>query len=129
MAVIHCRIITPTGLYKECNTSILNIVSTSGQMGILPRHVPLVTMLAISKMALVEEQGRETYTIGGGMLYFRDDEATILVDSIENIKDIDIERAQRAKERAERRLAAKNEKIDMARAEAALKRALNRLSA
>ena len=128
MAMIHCRIITPTGLYKECNTSILNIVATSGQMGILPRHIPIVTMLKISKMALVEEQGRETYTIGGGMLYFKDDEATILVDSIENVKDIDTERALRAKERAERRIASKDAKIDMARAEAALKRAVNRLS-
>lgn len=128
MGMIHCRIITPTGLYKECNTSILNIVSTSGQMGILPKHVPLVTMLKISKMALEEETGRETYTIAGGMLYFKEDEATILVDAIENVKDIDKERAQRAKERAEKRLADQDEKIDVARAQAALSRALNRLN-
>lgn len=126
--MIHCRMITPTGLYKECDTSILNVVATSGQMGILPQHIPVVTMLKISKMALEEETGREEYTIAGGMLYFKEDEATILVDAIENIKDIDKERALRAKQRAEERLKGDIEKIDVARAEAALQRALNRLS-
>lgn len=126
--MIHCRMITPTGLYKECDTSILNVVATSGQMGILPQHIPVVTMLKISKMALEEETGREEYTIAGGMLYFKEDEATILVDAIENIKEIDKERATRAKQRAEERLKGDIEKIDVARAEAALQRALNRLS-
>ncbi len=127
--MIRCRMITPIGLYKECETSILNVVTISGQMGILPKHIPVVTMLKISKMALEEPTGREEYTIAGGMLYFQNDEATLLVDAIENVKEIDKARAQRAKERAEKRLAEKNEKIDMARAEAALQRALNRLSA
>lgn len=127
--MIRCRIITPNGLYKECDTKILNVVSTSGQMGILPRHIPVVTMLKISKMALEEESGREEYTIAGGMLYFKDDEATILVDAIENVKDIDKERAEKAKERAERRLSEQKEIVDTARAEAALQRALNRLNA
>ena len=127
--MIRCRMITPIGLYKECETSILNVVTISGQMGILPKHIPVVTMLKISKMALEGPTGREEYTIAGGMLYFQNDEATLLVDAIENVKEIDKARAQRAKERAEKRLAEKNEKIDMARAEAALQRALNRLSA
>lgn len=127
--MIRCRIITPMGLYKECDTHILNVVSTSGQMGILPQHVPVVTMLKISKMALEEASGREEYTIAGGMLYFKDNEATILVDAIENVKDIDKERAEKAKERAERRLSEQKEIVDTARAEAALQRALNRLNA
>ena len=127
--MIRCRIITPTGLYKECETAILNVVSTSGQLGILPKHVPIVTMLKISKMALEEPGGREEYTIAGGMLYFRNDEATILVDAIENVKEIDRERAEKAKKRAEQRLAEQNDRIDVARAEAALRRALNRLNA
>ena len=49
--MIHCRVVTPEGLAKEMDTTILNVVSTVGQLGILSRHVPLVTPLAISRIA------------------------------------------------------------------------------
>ncbi len=125
--MIRCRIITPNGLYKECTGSILNIVAISGEMGILPKHVPVVTMLKISHMTIEEENSREEYAIAGGMLYFKDDEATILVQAVENVKDIDIERAQNAKQRAQDRLNSSRDDLDMVRAEIAFKRAVNRL--
>ncbi len=125
--MIRCRIITPEGLYKECDAKIINVRTTDGQRGILPNHMPLVTMLEISRMSLEEPQGRENYTISGGMLYFKDNLATLLVDTIENVNDIDIERAKRAKQRAEERLNQLNEKVDIVRAEVALQKALNRI--
>lgn len=125
--MIHCKIVTPLGTYKEVDTTILNVRNNLGDMGILPKHVPLVTTLEISKMTTVENGQRIEYAIGGGLLYFQNDEAMILVDSIESKAEIDAERAMSAKLRAETNLEAKDKSIDMRRAEIALKKAINRL--
>lgn len=121
------KIITPHGLYRQVETSILNVVTTDGARGVLTNHVPLVTMLKTSKMSTVENNVREEYAVNGGMLYFKDNVATILTDACENSKEIDVERALAAKERAEKRLAS-HENVDIRRAEAALSRAINRLN-
>ena len=120
---------TPQGLYKQTRASIVNVVSEDGQRGILPNHMPLVVSLAVGKMTMEEESGRETYAVGGGVLFFRNNQCTILTPAIENVKDIDVDRAERAKERAEARLAAvDDEHVDMVRAEIALKKAINRIN-
>lgn len=124
--MIHCRVVTPEGLAKEMHTTILNVVSTVGQLGILSRHVPLVTPLAISRMITEESDGRKEYAVAGGLLYFENDLATILTDAIESKEEIDLRRAEEAKQRAEARLDDPN--MDMRRAEVALKKAINRIS-
>lgn len=108
------------------DTTILNVVSTVGQLGILSRHVPLVTPLAISRMITEESDGRKEYAVAGGLLYFENDLATILTDAIESKEEIDLRRAEEAKQRAEARLDDPN--MDMRRAEVALKKAINRIS-
>lgn len=125
--MIHCKIVTPLGQYKECDTTILNVKNNLGEMGILSNHVPLVTMLEISKMSTVEHGERREYAIGGGLLYFQDNVAMILVDSIESKDEIESERALAAKLRAEDRLSKSDNSMDTRRAELALKRAVNRL--
>ncbi|SJZ39421.1 ATP synthase F1 subunit epsilon [Anaerorhabdus furcosa] len=125
--MILCKIVTPFGKYKELETPILNVRNSVGEMGILPNRVPIVTMLEISKMTTVENGEREEYAIGGGLLYFKENEAMILVDSIENKKEIEKERALAAKARAESLLNSKDESVDIKRAELSLKRAMNRL--
>lgn len=125
--MIRCKIVTPFGKYKEMDTSILNVRNSIGEMGILPNRMPIVTMLEISKMSTIENGQKEEYAIGGGLLYFKENEAMILVDSIENKNDIEKERALAAKSRAEDYLNKKDESIDAKRAELALKRAMNRL--
>ena len=99
--VFDVTINTPHGLYRQTTASIINVVSPDGQRGILPNHMPVVVSLAVGKMTMEEESGRETYAVSGGVLYFRNNRCTILTPAIENVKDIDLERAQRAKERAE----------------------------
>lgn len=128
MSTLHCTITTPHGKYKEMDTEILNVRTTGGEMGILPSHMPIVTMLKIGKMSTIENGVRQEYAVAGGLLYFRNNLAEILTDAIEDKDDIDIERAVRARERAEKRLQSGDPAIDRARAEAALARALNRLS-
>ncbi len=125
--MIRCEIVTPNGMYKQFDTSILNIVSIDGQMGILPSHVPLVTVLEVSKLSSVENGEREEYAIAGGLLYFENDVAKILTDSIESKEEIDESRAIAARDRALEYLKKKDESMDLKRAEFALKKALNRL--
>lgn len=120
---------TPQGLFRQTRASIVNVVSTDGQRGILPNHMPIVVSLAVGKMTIEEESGRETYAISGGVLFFRNNQCTILTPAIENVRDIDLDRAERARERAEERLRRLNdERVDMARAQAALQRAINRIN-
>jgi len=119
------QVITPLGDNKTMETSILNVRTTTGDMGILSNHMPIVAMLQISMMSTIEEDGRHRYAVAGGVLYFADNVATILTDAIERSDEIDIERARRAKERAERAL--KDPNSDIRKAEVSLKRALNRI--
>lgn len=122
------RIVTPKGVYKTLKTEILNVVSTNGQLGILANHMPIVASLTISSFTTVESDGRHTYAISGGILYFNDNLATLLTDAIERSDEIDVARAKLAKEKAEALLAAQEtEEDDLKKAEVALKRAINRL--
>lgn len=123
-----CRIVTPYGLYREVECSILNVRTTDGERGILANHMPLVTMLEISHMNLVSNNERQEFAIGGGMLYFDENRATLLVSSIESKDEIDIKRALDAKERAEGHLNKNDPNNDLKRAELALKKAINRIS-
>lgn len=120
------RVVTPNGLYKVFDTEILNVETTEGQIGILTNHMPIVAILVISTMSTQESDGRHTYAIAGGTLYFQNNLATILADAIERSDEIDVERAKQAKDRAEK-LIAKKEGIDVKRAEVALKKAINRI--
>ena len=128
MSMIHCRIVTPHGVYKEMETPIINIETDEGQRGILPNHMPLVTMLKIGRMETEEKGKRQEYAVAGGLLYFRDNLAEILTDAIERSDEIDEERANAAQERAEERLKSGNGNIDVKRAQLSLARAMNRLT-
>ena len=88
MSTLHVRIVTPRGIYKEFDTPILNIQTTEGDQGILPEHMPLVTMLKVGKMTSDEDGKREIYAVASGLFYFRDNTAEILTDAIENKEDI-----------------------------------------
>ena len=89
--------------------------------------MPLVASLVIGKLSSVLDGEREEYAITGGLFYFRENKAEILVDAIESKEEIDLARAEQAKNRAEERIQHKREDIDLRRAEVALKKALNRI--
>ena len=126
--MIKVRFVTPEGLYKEVEATEINCHSTDGWRGILPNHMPIVLMLEISRLEIVNKGTKDEYAISGGMLYFKDNEATFLVNSIESKEEIDLERAEDAKKRAEERINGKDSNIDMKRAQIALARAINRIS-
>lgn len=98
-----------------------------GQLGILPNHAPLMTMLQSGEL-IVKKNGEElSLVISGGFLEVRPDKVIILADACERCEEIDIARAEAAKKRAEERLKSHTPEIDHARAEAALRRAFVRI--
>ncbi|MBR2809090.1 MAG: F0F1 ATP synthase subunit epsilon [Erysipelotrichaceae bacterium] len=125
--MIKVKVFTPNGAYKEIETPILNIGSVDGERGLLPNHMNTIFALAISKMETEENGVRHYYAISGGMLYFKDNVANIFVNAIESKEEIDLERAQKAKVKAEESIRRKNPDIDLMVAELALRRALNRI--
>ena len=129
--MIQCIIYTPRGKKVQLETELLSIGATDGRRGLLPGHMPIVLTIEASRMSTLQKGRRRHFAVGPGVLYLKNDVATILVDSFESQEEIDVERAKAAKERAEGRIAkSKTEgaNVDLKRAEVALKKALNRIS-
>jgi len=99
-----------------------------GQLGILPHHAPLMTMLGPGEL-IVKKGGDElSLAVSGGFLEVRPDRVIILADTAERAEEIDMARAEEAKRRAEQRLAERyTPEADAARAEASLRRSMIRL--
>jgi len=100
-----------------------------GQLGILPHHIPLMTVLGPGELRLKKGDEEISLAVSGGFLEVRPDSVVVLADTAERVEEIDRARAEEARERARKRLAARSrEEVDAARAEMALRRALIRLS-
>ena len=127
--MITANLITPEGLYRTVETSRITIDTIDGQRGILSNHMPIVLMLKIGSLKTIENGVTKHYTINGGMMYFENNVANILSDAIEDYETIDLERAQKAYERANDRLKKKGDNLDVKRAQLALARAMNRINA
>ncbi len=127
MSEFKLKIIHPKGVYFEDVVEICNVKTTEGQLGILANMLPFAGVLEISQMNFVQKGERKNYFVSGGFIYVKKDGVTIITDAIESPEEIDLHRANRAKERAEKRLQAKHAETDMIRAELALKRAITRI--
>ncbi|MBI2869568.1 MAG: F0F1 ATP synthase subunit epsilon [Chloroflexi bacterium] len=99
-----------------------------GELGILPRHAPLMTMLQPGELRIKRDNREESLVVTGGFLEVRPDRVIVLADAAERAEEIDVDRAAAAKKRAEERLAQKHAgTLDEMKAEAALRRAIARL--
>ncbi|WP_042221429.1 F0F1 ATP synthase subunit epsilon [Oceanobacillus manasiensis] len=127
MKTLTVSVVTPDGPVLEDDFEMVSCKAETGELGILPGHIPLVAPLTISAVRLKRNNGEEKLAINGGFMEVRPDKVTILAQSAELPTDINVERAKEAKSRAESRLQSKQDNIDFQRAELALKRALNRL--
>lgn len=127
MKTLTVSVVTPDGQVLEDDYEMLSCKAESGELGILPRHIPLVAPLTINAVRLIRGNEEDLVAISGGFLEVRPDKATILAQSAELPEDIDIERAKEAKSRAEQRLESNDDQIDKSRAKLALNRALNRI--
>ncbi len=126
MKTLTVSVVTPDGTVLEDDYEMVSCKAETGELGILPGHIPLVAPLAISALRLKKEDGEDIVAVSGGFIEVRPETVTVLAPSAEKADAIDVERALAAKERAEKRLAEQKD-IDKVRAEAALQRALNRL--
>ena len=123
------KIITHERIVFEGEVDELVIQTKSGQLGILKDHIPLTTSLEIGVTKAKIGESYKYFATMGGVFQFKDNNATILTDICEDGCDIDVTRANAAKNRAEARLADSTAKIDANRAQAALARSLARLKA
>lgn len=116
-------------VYSADDVEMVVAPGTEGEMGILPHHAPLITSLQEGVMRVKRGAGREeVLAIHGGFMEVLPDQVTVLADSAERAEEIDIARAEEARQRAEDLMRQRREdKVDYARAEAALRRSIIRL--
>ncbi len=128
MANIKLDVVTAERAVYSDDVDMVIAPGVEGQLGILPHHTPLMTMLQPGE--LIAKKGAEEFSlaVSGGFLEVRPDRVIVLADSAERAEEIDIARAEEAKRRAEKRLEERYVPgIDAAQAEAAMRRSLIRL--
>jgi len=123
---IRLDIVTPERMVYSADVNMVIARATDGDLGILPGHIPLIAGLAVWPLRILTDEGEIQVSVSGGFIEVQPTKVTILASSAELPEEIDIDRAMAARERAEKLLAAKDS-VDVARAEAALKRAIMRL--
>lgn len=128
MSDLTLNIVAPAKSVFKGEIKSITVPGTKGRFQVLKNHAPIVSTFEIGMIKVELNNSTNYYATGGGTIEVLNNNVTVLADSIELIQDIDIERAKRAKERAEQRIAERNDKIDLARAQSALERALNRLN-
>jgi F-type H+-transporting ATPase subunit epsilon len=129
---IRLEVVTPTGAVVNDDVDIVNAPGYGGDFGVLANHAPFLSTVKIGLLSFQQGSKRENLMISGGFCEVSNNKITFLVESAEYGTQIDVDRAMKAKERAEKRLAQaaqQSESVNRARAEAALQRALARIKA
>jgi F-type H+-transporting ATPase subunit epsilon len=133
MAQIQLEVVTPTGAVVAEDVDIVTAPGFGGEFGVLANHAPFLSTIKTGTLSFKKDKQTTKYLmVSGGFAEVSNNKITFLVESAEYGQDIDVDRAIRAKERAEKRIAQalqQSEKINRARAEAALQRALARIRA
>lgn len=115
----------------EQGVDVLIAPGAEGQLAILPRHAALMTTLDAGELIFRRGTTEESFAVAGGFMEVKNDRVTVLADAAESAEEIDLERAESARARAEERLRRYREQnvrdVDIARAQASLQRSLLRL--
>lgn len=134
MAQMTVQVVTPDGIKYDHHASYILVKTPTGELGLLPNHLNMITSLDVHEMKIrrVDDDNHVDWVaINGGILEMKNNLVTIVANSAERDRDIDVSRAERAKLRAERELeeAQTTKDIDQVkRAKVALQRALNRIN-
>ena len=121
------KIITPDRVFYEAPVKMVEFNTTEGEIGVLKGHIPMTVIVKPGVLTITTDQGEKLAALHAGFAEILQEQVTILAEIIEWPKEIDKERAQEAKERAEERLRSKSPETDIARAETALMRAMARI--
>ncbi|HSJ52120.1 MAG TPA: F0F1 ATP synthase subunit epsilon [Anaerolineae bacterium] len=129
MAQLHLEVVTAERKVFEDDVSMVVAPGIEGQLGILPHHAPLMTALTYGELEIKREGQEDTFiAIGGGFMEVGPQHVIILADSAERADEIDIARAEEARQQAERTMSqVRREDVDYAQAEAALRRSVIRM--
>jgi F-type H+-transporting ATPase subunit epsilon len=133
--LLHLELVAPSGRVFEGEVEMVVLPATTGELGILPRHAPLVAQLSIGKLRVLKPGGEWVdFAVAEGFAKIQFDQVVVLADAAEEASQIDIARAQESIERADQRLemhrlgtVPEGEDVDPYREQLALKRAHNRL--
>ena len=122
------RIITPDRVFYENQIKMVEFNTTEGEIGVLPGHIPLTVIIKPGILNITEGEGDKEAALHAGFAEILPEQVTILAEIIEWPEEIDEERAEAARERAEERLRSRTPETDIARAETALQRAMARIN-
>lgn len=121
------KIITPDRVLYDGEVERIIVRTIDGDMAIMRGHIPLVGIVDISTVKLTIDGKEKKAAISSGYIEVRKNETLLMVEAAEWPDEIDIERAQRARKRAEKRLRERESKADISKEEMALRRAINRI--
>lgn len=127
MEALQLEIVTPDKVVVSTTADYVGATGVDGAFGVMPHHAPLLSALRVGE--LYYRQGTDTHWafVSGGFIEVANNKVSVLAESAEMASDIDVDRAQQAKERAEERLRAPEQERDVMRAQAALQRAIERI--
>ena len=128
MKLLHLLILTPYGKYYDDHVSFISFRNSDFTLGISPSHAPLISEIDICVLTLSKDNKKVSFATSGGIINVKNDEVTLILNSIESASEIDLERALSAKNRADERLANKEKDTDIERAKLASQRAMNRIN-
>ena len=125
---LHLEIVTPERLAYSDEVDMVLVPGSEGELGILPHHTPLVSLLGVGELKIRKGGSEEVFAIAGGFLQVRPDKVVVMAETAEIDSDIDLERAQKARAEAEKVLEGGFvEGADLSAARAELQRALVRI--
>jgi F-type H+-transporting ATPase subunit epsilon len=124
---IHLEIVTPERRAFEGDVDEVSVPGSEGELGILPHHAPLVSLLGQGVLRYRQGDKSEEFAIFGGFLQVRPDRVVVMAETADLGSEIDVERAERARREAERQLQGEDDAADLVAGRLALQRALIRL--
>jgi F-type H+-transporting ATPase subunit epsilon len=125
---LQLEIVTPERLAYSDQVDAVVLPGSEGELGVLPHHTPLVSMLGIGELRIRKGGSEESFAIVGGFLQVRPDKVVVMAETADMASEIDLERAQEARREAERALETGfHEGADLSAARAALQQALLRI--
>jgi F-type H+-transporting ATPase subunit epsilon len=125
---LHLEIVTPERLAYEDDVDMVLVPGIDGELGILPHHTPLVSLLGVGELEIRKGGTSESFAIAGGFLQVRPDKVVVMAETADLASDIDLEKAQEARREAEKMLETGfHEGADLAAARAQLQAALMRI--
>ena len=129
MKTFTLDIFTPFSHYFSDEVECLQVSSEDYRLGILPNHAPLVSTVTICEIVIQKGGKKESYATSGGVIEVKDNNVVLLLKAIESVDEIDLSRAEAAKDRALKRLANPNlESMKVTTSKLALDRAENRIN-